>query len=223
MPHQPLNPYTQRIKTENSTVTADDIGIIFIDNSKNTYETADKLEFSVPEHIGWTVNKAYESKNKIQSTLFVSNKNNVKGLEFPFVICVTKKIQPRRSYRNSLFMMMTRSFLRTYLLISEDSNADLVPPIEGGLEIIKNEGLIRVTPPSEEEIEAIKASLSYNDENLSFFDFVTGICDELDVMPIYRDKMVETVKNILGESFDYNRVREVIDFAHSHQDKNTSQ
>lgn len=196
--------------------------MIFIDSSKNTYETADRLEYSIPNEIGWSVNKAYESKHKISKTLFVSNRNNVKGLEFPFVICVTKKIQNDRSYRNSLYMMMTRSFLRTYLLISEDSNSELVPSVEAGLATIKNEGIIRVMPPSREEIAAIKASLSYTDEKLSFYDFVANICDELGVMPIYREKMVETVKNIVDESFDYDEVREVIEFAYSKIDSQTS-
>ena len=38
----------------------------------------------------WDSNKAYESKHTIKDTLLISNRNNVKGLEYPFVICVTK-------------------------------------------------------------------------------------------------------------------------------------
>jgi len=74
-------------------VTANDIGVIFIDSTtKNTYSSADKLEQSIPREFGWEVNKAYETKENCLGKLFVSNRNNVKGLEFPFVICVTKKL-----------------------------------------------------------------------------------------------------------------------------------
>ncbi|OZS42623.1 UvrD-helicase domain-containing protein, partial [Photobacterium sanguinicancri] len=69
----------KQIQAENPSVTVDDIGIIFIDNHDYVYNTADNLYFSIKQEFGWYVNKAYESKNKIKGTLFVSNKNNVKG------------------------------------------------------------------------------------------------------------------------------------------------
>lgn len=202
------------IREENPTVTPDDIGIIFIDNSKNTYLSADRLELSIPAEFGWSVNKAYESKHRIKGALFISNRNNVKGLEFPFVICVTKKINNSRSYRNALYMMITRSFLRSYLLISQDSNMDLVDSLDAGLKIIRDEGLIRVTPPSDDEMQAITTSFNYTDENISFYDFVESVCEDLDVLPLFRKQVFESVKGILGESFDYQEVREVIEFTY---------
>lgn len=209
-----------QIRNENPTVTPDDIGIIFIDNSKNTYQSADRLEFSIPAEFGWGVNKAYESKHRTKGELFVSNRNNVKGLEFPFVICVTKKFNNFRSYRNSLYMMMTRSFLRTYLLISQDSNADLVGSLEHGLKSIKEDGVIRVAPPSQAEMEAITTSFNYADEKMSFYDFVENVCEEAGVLPLFRKQVYESVKSILGESFEYQDVREVVDFTYAKLNKN---
>jgi len=209
----------RQIRNENPTVTPDDIGIIFIDNTQNTYLSADRLEISIPIEFGWEINKAYESKHRIKGSLFVSNRNNVKGLEFPFVICVTKKIQDYRSYRNSLYMMITRSFLRTYLLISQDSNEDLVSSLEHGLNTIKNEGLIRVVPPSDEEMLAITTSFSYTEENISYFDFVEGVCDDLRIPPLFRGQIIESIKSILGESFDYQEVSEVARFAYAKLNK----
>lgn len=205
----------RRIRNENPTVTPDDIGIIFIDNSKNTYLSADRLELSIPAEFGWNVNKAYESKHRVKGALFISNRNNVKGLEFPFVICVTKKINNSRSYRNALYMMITRSFLRSYLLISQDSNIGLVESLDSGLETIKTEGLIRVTPPSDDEIQAITTSFNYTDENISFYDFVESICEDVNVLPLFRKQVFESVKGMLGESFDYQEVREIVEFTHA--------
>ncbi|WP_252369313.1 ATP-binding domain-containing protein, partial [Escherichia coli] len=121
----------RKIKEENPTVLADDIGIIFIDQAKTIFKIADRLELSVPRLLGWKVNKAYETKEKIKDTLFISNKNHVKGLEFPFVICVTRDIIKSHSYRNSLYMMLTRSFIKSYLLLG-DGNKDLQNELEKG-------------------------------------------------------------------------------------------
>ncbi|WMP18482.1 DEAD/DEAH box helicase [Thiothrix lacustris] len=202
----------RNIQAENPTVLADDIGIIFIDDSKNTYLSADKLEISIPREFGWQVNKAYESKEKIKDTLFVSNKNNVKGLEFPFVICVTKRINQLRSYRNALYMMLTRSFLRTYLLISHDSNGELVDKIESGLEKIQQTGKLFVTVPDDDEKREIVTAFNCSEENISFYDFVEKIFDEIDVKKSYRENLFDVVKNITKESFDYENVKEIVEF-----------
>ncbi|WP_257294219.1 DEAD/DEAH box helicase [Endozoicomonas sp. YOMI1] len=202
----------REIRQDNPTVLADDIGIIFIDNSKNTYASADRLEISIPREFGWEVNKSYESKEKIPDTLFVSNRNNVKGLEFPFVICVTKKLQPSRSYRNALYMMLTRSFLKSYLLLSQDSNAELIGSIESGLNTIKSNGHLEVVAPSREEQDRIKTTIKYDDDNISFYDFVLGIFDELDVMPIFRKPLYTIVQSIAKDNFDYDKVMEIAEF-----------
>lgn len=202
----------KEIRQDNPTVLADDIGIIFIDNSKNTYASADRLEISIPREFGWEVNKAYESKEKIPDTLFVSNRNNVKGLEFPFVICVTKKLQPSRSYRNALYMMLTRSFLKSYLLLSQDSNAEIIGSIESGLNTIKSNGHLEVVAPSREEQDRIKTTIKYDDDNISFYDFVHGIFDELDVMPMFRKPLYTIVQSIAKDNFDHDKVMEIAEF-----------
>lgn len=205
----------REIRNENPTVLAGDIGVIFIDNTKNTYNTADKLEQSIPREFGWEVNKAYETKRKISDTLFISNKNNVKGLEFPFVICVTKRVNDARNYRNALYMMLTRSFLKSYLLISLDSNVDLCGALENGIEVLKRDGALNVSVPSDEEKEFIKTTITYDEEQVSFYDFVYAIFDELDVLLIFRPSLFEVVKNIAGESFDEEEVRNIIEFNYS--------
>jgi superfamily I DNA and RNA helicase len=110
----------KRIKRENSTVQPDDIAVIFLDSYDNTSKIASQLEILIrnDSDLGWPVNNAITSKESVQGKLFISNKNNVKGLEFSFVICVTQGFSQARSFRNALYMVLTRSFLQSYLILS---------------------------------------------------------------------------------------------------------
>lgn len=202
----------KQISKENPTVLPDDIGIIYIDSSRRTYSAADKLEQSIPREFGWKVNKAYESKESTNGEIFVSNKNNVKGLEFPFVICVTRDISSSRNYRNSLYMMLTRSFIKSYLLTSQDNDSSLIEKLSNGLKTINSQGCLRVTVPSEEEKIKIRTTITYNDESISYFDFIYGIFDEMDIPNEVRNKLFNVVKNVLGDDFDDDKVRELIEF-----------
>jgi len=48
---------------------------------------------------------------------------------------------------------------------------------------------------------------------MSFYDFVTSIFDELNVLPLFRTDLMDTVQKVAGsETFDYTNVREIIDF-----------
>lgn len=199
------------IKKENPTVIADDIGIIFTDDNNKTYESIDNLSFSIPRRFEWKVNKAYESKEKIKDTLFISNKNNVKGLEFPFVICVTKKLHKNPSYRNTLYMVLTRSFLKSYLLISQDCNEELAKTLEQELKNINETSTLLITPPTEKEKQAIVTAFNYDEEKVSFYDFVHNIFDELDILPILKKQMYTVVKEINGEKFDREKIIQIIE------------
>lgn len=198
------------IKKENPTVIADDIGIIFMDDNNNSYLSIDKLSVSIPREFSWKVNKAYESKEKIKDTLFISNKNNVKGLEFPFVICVTKKIHNNPSYRNTLYMVLTRSFLRSYLLISKDCNEELAKILQQELKNINETSTLLITPPTEDEKEVIVTAINYDEKKVSFYDFVHNIFDDLEVMPIFRPSLFNVIKTLIGEKFDGELIIQII-------------
>ncbi|WP_331344225.1 DEAD/DEAH box helicase [Cellvibrio sp. UBA7661] len=202
----------KKIQIENPSVTMDDIGIIFIDNHDYVYSTADNLYFSLKQEFGWDVNKAYETKNKIKGTLFLSNKNNVKGLEFPFVICVTKKINNHQSYRNALYMMLTRSFLKSYLLINEESNANLLPIMENALTSINKTKMLIVQEPTEAEKAQIKTTIKYTDITKSFYDSVYDLFDDLDVPIKFRKQFYKIIQQTVGNEFDRTTVIKVIEF-----------
>jgi superfamily I DNA and RNA helicase len=204
-----------QIKTENPTVGPDDIGIILADVTNEAFGLADALEQLIPRNLGWAVNKAYESKRREKDSLFISNKNNVKGLEFPFVICVTDRIASTHGYRNALYMTLTRSFLKTYLVTSESSNQVILPSIESGLSYVNSTGCIRARTPSEAEKQGIQTRIRYTDKSMSFYDFVENIFDELDVMPLARPNLLEAIRRVLGEEFEYDKVKEIAAFNYS--------
>lgn len=201
-----------QIKKDNPTVTVDDIGVILLDPNDITVAMADTLNVCVPRLLGWKVNIAYETKRRIKDTLFVSNKNNVKGLEFPFVICVTRKVTNSYSYRNSIYMTLTRSFIQTYLILSNDSNAGILPLVEAGLNAINATGRISVRVPTQPEKDLISSTIKYSAESESFFDMSHRIFEELNVLPIYRENLLDAIKKLFSEEFEYERLREAIEF-----------
>jgi len=201
-----------QIKSENPTVTAEDIGIILLDPDNTSFSLADTLNIQVPRSLGWKVNIAYETKRRVKDTLFVSNKNNVKGLEFPFVICVTRKITSSYSYRNSIYMTLTRSFIQTYLVLSDEGNTGIIPTIENGLSVINKTGCINVNVPTVAEKDLISATIKYSADSESFFDMVHRIFDNLGVLPIYRENLLDAVRKLFSDDFEYDRLYEAIVF-----------
>lgn len=203
------------IRHENPSATPEDIGVILVDVSNQAFSLADALEQMVPRYIGWRVNKAYESKRKDKDSLFISNKNNVKGLEFPFVICVTERIGASHAYRNALYMTLTRSFLKTYMVISEEANQAILPSITTGLAHINATGTIRARTPTAPEMEGIRTTITYTDASMSFYDFANKIFDELGVLPLFRDNLFDVLRRTVGEEFDHEKVREVAAYNYS--------
>lgn len=201
----------RQIIAEHPTVTVNDIGVIFIDNDDYVYNTADRLYFSIKREFGWEVNKAYESKHNFKEQLFVSNKNNVKGLEFPFVICVTKRITRNQSYRNALYMMLTRSFLKSYLLINKEANETLLGVLHLELEKINKNGQLRVKIPSAEEKAQIRTTIKYTEVKKSFYDSVHELFDEYEVSYNARPQIYKIVTQTT-KSFNRELICKVIEF-----------
>jgi len=165
----------EELKAENNTITPSDIGIILLDSSKSIYQLADQIEVNIRHFLRCNVNKAYETKTKIPNSILISNRNNVKGLEFPFVICITKNVTRNPSYRNSLYTMISRSFIRTYLIYPEDSFFGFEQQVHDGLkEIIDNKRMI-INEPSPEEKENINTTFEYEYKKISHYDLMSKV------------------------------------------------
>ena len=191
----------QKIKKENPTVEPDDIAIIIVDDNKSIYEFIDKLGYRISENLGWEANRAYDTKTKIENTVFISNRNNVKGLEFPFVICITGKIKDEYRYRNSLYTMLTRSFIQSYLLVTNSHGIDVQ---QRGLNIINSKRCIQAIEPIKEEKETIRQTVikMKKERTISYDEFLNKIFDTLNIPQNCRKKLKKGLIDFEIEEFD---------------------
>lgn len=149
-----VNACIHDILRNNPTCAIEDICIILLDNNQNTYAMANTLEFTIGREFSWQVNKAYETKKSQPGTILVSNRNNVKGLEYPFVICLTNGLHDNYTYRNALYTMLTRSFLQTIFMVQEGDNG-MTKSIMNGYREIMQEQKMTIRKPSDDDIERI--------------------------------------------------------------------
>lgn len=143
------------IKEIHPTVHAGDIAIVFMEgDNKFNYALADYLTIQISAIYGWNVVKGYETKDSTTDSVFISNRNNIKGLEFPFVICFAHgKISENVFYRNTLYMMLTRSFITSYFLINNknDKNKQFIDIYTKAAKDICLTGKMVLREPSVEE------------------------------------------------------------------------
>lgn len=188
------------IRKNNPTVLPEDIAIIFMENIDENFKLASNLQIIIKEKYNWTVNIGYETKEKKKGTLFISNRNNVKGLEFPFVICIMQCMLTNNfSVRNSIYMMLTRSFLTSYLVVP--SMAKNIETIKKGIEFVNRRGYLCVEEPSDEEKKSLaNAIINRNNVHKSLYDMAEEIMDEMGVAnKENRKKLHEMTKTMFNK------------------------
>ncbi len=140
------------IMQSNVAVTPDDIAIVFGGETNNQYmySIIDMLEYDLAEKYHWRINKGYESKCQIENTLMISSRNYIKGLEYPFIICVApNNIDRSIRKRNSLYMILTRSFITSYFIMnSEDEIYNIYKQAADSISI---NGVMCINEPDDDE------------------------------------------------------------------------
>ena len=201
------------LKTNYPTITPDDIGIVFLENESANYKLMDKLSSVIFEEFGWRLNFGYVSKTKQEGTLFVSNINNVKGLEFPFVICLSKnRMNTSLRARNAMYMILTRSFISSYFVISDRNEESTIQLIEQNLEQINSQGKLSVLEPTEEQKEEKrKTIISKKNINKSQREIVNEIFDELNVPEDEHNKLHKALKLLLEDETDFATIRDAVE------------
>lgn len=199
------------IKEQYPTVKPGDVAIIMIDDDKEIYSYMDSLAIKIRKNVGWGVLRGHEDKHTEPDKLYLTNTNNVKGLEFPFVICITSKILNHISYRNKIYTMLTRSFLITYLVIKDVRDIDWLAPL---YEEIAAEGAIsNIKLPDEQEKQRIKHAVltQIEDNKESWHDFMEKIFIELNIIdPKKKAKGLQMVNSLSGDRFDAERIKEFL-------------
>ncbi|WP_409012530.1 DEAD/DEAH box helicase [Arcicella rosea] len=192
----------KELKQKHKDLKPDDIAIIILEDGKNVFDYIDSLSSSIEAILKCNVNRAHENKNKIPNSIYISNPNNIKGLEFPFVICITASIKNNYRYRNILYTMLTRSFIQSYLLVK---NLEGISDNKNGLKIINERNYIQTIEPDEDEKKEIENKLTtfiQNNTNISYEDFVDNILNELKIEKKYWKKFREALFHTDFDKFD---------------------
>lgn len=186
----------EEIKEKNPTVTSDDIVILFLKNNSQNYEFAEKLKWRILNTFGWECNIGYETHKKVPNTLMLTNKNNIKGLEYPFVICLVETITDSITERNAIYMMLTRSFLTSYLILN-NTQTELIEILEKGLNEIYNDDRMTIKKPTPEEEKLIESNLiKYKrGASLSLEELILKVMSERNIDMKYK-KLIEEYLNI---------------------------
>lgn len=166
------------IQFDNPDVIPGDIAIIYIDDDREIYSYMDELANLINKEFGYLVNRGYETKSATEDAVYITNTNNVKGLEFPFVICITNKILWQYKYRNSLYTMLTRSFIKSYLLVSQNDMLDI---LKEGIQYINSNNSIRTHIPVGKQLDNINKNILEikSDQAESYQDVLDSVFSEL--------------------------------------------
>ena len=188
----------KEIKKTYPNIIPEDIAIIFVEDSPANYKLMDFISIYIENELNWKINKGYETKEIKKNTILISNKNNIKGLEFPFIICISTGIIDKNiRTRNSLYMILTRSFLSTYFIFSNKNNEEFVNNIEKGLENLLINERLEVISPTLGEIEEIKASIKTLQNNKKpLKDMIDDSFKEISI----DNKKKEQIKRIVQEA-----------------------
>jgi superfamily I DNA and RNA helicase len=180
------------IQAQNTTVRPGDIAIIFIDNNNYVYSIADNMVACIEDKYGWLVNRAYETKQVLPDMILLSNSNNTKGLEFPFVICITSNIFDSYRHRNTLYTILTRSFIQSILIVTQPIDTRLKKYLKHGLNKIYKDGCIYAKEPSNEEKEEIKTKLEAQESQMSLYDTFSEICEKLKILRVDTQRLFDS-------------------------------
>jgi superfamily I DNA and RNA helicase len=142
------------------------------------------------------------------NTVFLSNRNNVKGLEFPYVICVTSSIKDDYSYRNAIYMALTRSFIKSYLLVTGFEG--IKPEIIEGWHEISSTGKIKVRIPQDDEIKRIELAFKEAKQNDSLKDLIDSNTKDLKLSNADKQRLVDHLNNMELEKISSEELKSLI-------------
>ncbi|EOU2012758.1 hypothetical protein DMN39_13470, partial [Clostridium perfringens] len=192
-------------------VKPEDIAIVF-PNESLIYDKIDALEVSIYKELELNTNIIYNTKEILPNRITVSNKNNIKGLEFPFVICVVDyKVTRDLKLRNTLYMTLTRSFISSYLLIQKSENMELIDILKYGLKEINNSLEMVVPEPSEDERRKQEDIIrQYNTPTLNQYEILNIIFDELNIHKHDRSRFRSAVTMFRSQETNKDELKKFI-------------
>lgn len=199
----------QGIVKRHPTVSPSDIAVIFLDKREYVYNVIPELKNAIEDEFGWDVNISFETKESDSERFFISNVNNAKGLEFPFVICYASNLNSDYSFRNALYTMMARSFLESHLVLGGSVDKEVLHDVRKGLSYLAKNSQMNLRVPEKEEV--VDREFIVLDEVSSIEELVRNYCEERGGSPRLIARLISRV-NILVEDGDYdeNYLRTII-------------
>jgi superfamily I DNA and RNA helicase len=171
-----------------------DLCIIFIDNEDYVYTFDSKLGNEISKSTGWDYVLAHETKKVDSNCIVITNRNNIKGLEFPFIFCITRKLIPEHSYRNAIYTMLSRSFLRSYLIIAKQAGNGLTEEMKSGAHHIMVHKNMVIKVPTPNEIEQIKQDFKVLHKSKSLRDRIEDSMFRQKIDMNFLDKIIDTIQ-----------------------------
>ncbi len=202
----------KEIKKINPQVRPHDIAVIYLNNSSRMYELTHNLKVKLAQQ-GINSNFGYESKKVEDESIFITNRFNVKGLEFPFVICVENEgIREDYASRNALYMAMTRSFISSYLIIENISN-EFYEILQNEIIKLEENNALIINQPTHEEIKELDGLNMKVNDHLSLEEAVELILNDYKEPNKQKRARIlkSTINTFSATSFDYNKVKDYID------------
>ncbi|MBJ8061125.1 DEAD/DEAH box helicase [Bacillus cereus] len=200
----------KQIKEEHPSVSPEDIAIITTDNGNDSYDLMDLISIKISQNFKWQSNKLYDTKEVRKDAVSISNINNIKGLEFPFVICLSaNRIGHRVKKRNALYMTLTRSFITSYLIINQNNNEEVLEKLQAGLNSINENNKLIFQQP-EEYIDQSELILDVNDMSLSQRDIVDQVFEKFNISASKHEPLRKVVQTVLPDSVDRDQIELVI-------------
>ncbi len=198
------------IKEKHPTVKPDDIAIVVIDRGQDYFTLMSNISVRLSNEFDWKTNMLHDSKELKKGTLSISNINNIKGLEFPFIICIAnEKMGLNVQKRNALYMTLTRSFITSYLFINSKNNSYICERLKVGLEKINKENKLIFEKP-ETYIDQTELNLDVNDLGLSQRDIVDLLFDTHKIESSKQEQIRNIVQSVSPDSVNKDEIEKII-------------
>lgn len=203
------------IKEKFPNVEPGDIGIVFLSHKNTGYELANMISAMIIKEFDWKTQKIYEGPNRIRrkKKVFISNQNNIKGLEFSFLIgIVLDKITDDIEIRNTVYMMLTRSFLTSYLILGL-SNTQVYSTYKPLLDEILETGKAKIKEPLPDEVIKEEALKIMVEGSLTFEQKVEQVLKEKNLFDSSNvHKLKNLVSTLLGDTgASIQEITEIVD------------
>ena len=208
-----------QIKAQHTSVTSGDIAVLFLDKRNYIYDVIPALKSKIQRELEWEVNVSHETKTSDDQKFFISNINNAKGLEFPFVICYAQDLNRNSSFRNGLYTMMARSFLESHLVLGAGTDQELLESLDGGLACLKANGHMELRIPSEEEI-ANQNEMIVWDDGPTLEEKVRTYCEDQGASPRLTAKLVHRINEMMKDvDFDDEYLEQILSIEYGRHER----